>query len=256
MNTELQTEAMAALIELHRGLERQGPGDASFSRQLLQQLGPLPANLRAADLGCGSGAAALLLAEHYQCKVMAVDSCSVFIEELKLRAHQAGLAHLVTPVEADMAALDWPPACIDLLWSEGAAYNLGFERALVLWRPFLKEGGIAVISEMSWFTHEAPQPAVDFWHEAYPTMGSESENIDRARRAGYQVLSIQRLPSEAWWKNYYTPLRARMLQLEMTPAMQAVVHETETEMALFERFSDTYGYTFYILSPAAGTAFL
>jgi len=254
MSADPQTESIAALIELHRGLERQGPGDTAFSRQLLQKLAPMPANLRIADLGCGSGAAALLLAEHYQCQVTAVDSCSVFIDELKLRARQAGLAHLITPLQADMAelgaALDWPPACIDLLWSEGAAYNLGFERALSVWRPFLKDKGIAVVSEMSWFTDEAPQPAFDYWHAAYPTMGTESENIDRARRAGYQVLATQRLPSDVWWKNYYTPLRARIKQLELTPAMQAVVEETETEMELFEKFSDSYGYTFYILQAA------
>ena len=254
MSADPQTESITALIELHRGLERQGPGDTAFSRQLLQKLAPMPANLRIADLGCGSGAAALLLAEHYQCQVMAVDSCSVFIEELKLRARQAGLTHLITPLQADMAelgaALDWPPACIDLLWSEGAAYNLGFERALSVWRPFLKDKGIAVVSEMSWFTDEAPQPAFDYWHAAYPTMGTESENIDRARRVGYQVLATQRLPSDVWWKNYYTPLRARIKQLELTPAMQAVVEETETEMDLFEKFSDSYGYTFYILQAA------
>jgi ubiquinone/menaquinone biosynthesis C-methylase UbiE len=254
MSADPQTESIAALIELHRGLERQGPGDTAFSRQLLQKLGPMPANLRIADLGCGSGAAALLLAEHFQRPVAAVDSCSVFIEELKMRARQAGLAHLITPLQADMAelgaALDWPPACIDLLWSEGAAYNLGFERALSVWRPFLKDKGIAVVSEMSWFTDEAPQPAFDYWHAAYPTMGTESENIDRARHAGYQMLATQRLPSDVWWKNYYTPLRARIKQLELTPAMQAVVEETETEMELFEKFSDSYGYTFYVLQAA------
>jgi len=251
MSTDPQTESIAALIDLHRGLERQGPGDTDFSRQLLQQLGPMPANLRIADLGCGSGAAALLLAEHYQCPVTAVDSCSVFIDELKLRARQAGLAYLITPIQADMAELgaelDWPLACIDLLWSEGAAYNLGFERALSGWRPFLKDNGIAVVSEMSWFTDDPPQPAFDFWSAAYPTMGSESENSDRARRASYRVLDTRRLPSDVWWKNYYTPLRARIEQVEMTPAMQVVVQETETEMELFEKFSDSYGYTFYIL---------
>ncbi len=254
MSTDPQTESIAALIELHRGLERQGPGDTTFSRRLLQKLGPMPANLHIADLGCGSGAAALLLAEHYQCPVTAVDSCSVFIDELKLRVRQSGLAHLITPIQADMAELgaelDWPLACIDLLWSEGAAYNLGFERALVLWHPFLKDNGIAVVSEMSWFTDEPPQPAFDFWSAAYPTMGSESENIDRARRAGYQVLATHRLPSDVWWKNYYTPLRARIQQVEMTPAMQVVVQETETEMELFKKFSDSYGYTFYILQAA------
>lgn len=241
-----QTEYITALIELHRGLDRQGPGDADFARHLLSQL-VLPPQPRIADLGCGSGAGALLLAQHYQCPVLAVDSSSVFIEELQVRAQQAGLEHLITPILGDMAELDWPPASIDLLWSEGAAYNLGFEQALQLWRPLLAQQGIAVISEMSWFADQVPDAAIAFWQAAYPTMATEAENIDRAERSGFQVLSIHRLPSQAWWLNYYGPLRQRMQQIEITPATQAVIRETEDEMTLFEQFSDFYGYTFYVL---------
>lgn len=241
-----QTEYIAALIELHRGLDRQGPGDADFTRQLLSQL-VLPPQPRIADLGCGSGAGALLLAQHYQCPVIAVDSSSVFIEELKVRAQRAGLEHLIRPILGDMAQLEWAPASIDLLWSEGAAYNLGFEQALQLWRPLLAQQGIAVISELSWFADQVPDAAIAFWQVAYPTMATEDENINRAERSGFQVLSIHRLPSQAWWLNYYGPLRQRMQQIEITPAIQAVIRDTEDEMTLFEQFSDFYGYTFYIL---------
>ncbi|NJN30717.1 MAG: class I SAM-dependent methyltransferase [Synechococcales cyanobacterium RM1_1_8] len=241
-------EYIAALTDLHRGLDRQGPGDAAFSHQLLQHLPGLPPKPRIADLGCGSGAGALLLAKHYQCNVVAVDSSAVFIQELVLRAQQAGLEAWVTPIQADMGKLDWPEASVDLLWSEGAAYNLGFESALRGWRPLLAEAGIAVVSELSWFTEAVPEAAIAYWQQAYPTMGSEAENINRAVRAGFTVLSTQRLPSEAWWRNYYDPLRKRMQQLEGTPALQEVIRETEAEMALFENFSDCYGYTFYVLS--------
>jgi hypothetical protein len=136
---------------------------------------------------------------------------------------------------------------INLLWSEGAAYNLGFEQALGLWRPLLANHGIAVVSELSWFTDEIPEPAIAYWHRAYPMIGTEAENIDRSERAGFSVLSTQRLPSSAWWINYYEPLRERIEQLEITPATQSVIREIEDEMAMFEQFSNCYGYTFYIL---------
>jgi len=248
MNT--QADLIAALIDLHRGLDRQGPGAADFSRSILGLVPPLPPRPRIADLGCGSGAGALLLAEHFRSEVRAVDLSAVFIDELKARAIRAGLGHLIIPIRADMAALDWPPASIDLLWSEGAAYNLGFERALRLWRPLLSSGGVAVISEMSWFADDAPEPARAFWRTAYPTMGDERLNAAMARGAGYRTLTTRRLPSDAWWRNYYGPLRERMRRVDVTPAMQAVIRETEEEMALFARFSDCYGYTFYVLQPA------
>jgi len=249
MSADPQAEYVAALTELHRGLDRQGPGDAEFSRDLLSSLPPLPRSPRIADLGCGAGAGALLLASRYQSQVKAVDSSVVFIEDLKTNARRAGLDHLVVPIHADMAALDWPIASIDLLWSEGAAYNLGFERALRLWRPLVANDGIAVVSEMSWFTDQPPGPAMAFWQVAYPTMATESENVRRAGAAGFHVVSTRRLPSAAWWKNYYDPLRERMKSIKRTPVIDAVLRETEEEMALFERFSDAYGYTFYLMQP-------
>jgi serine/threonine-protein kinase HipA len=247
MNTDSQTEYVAALIDLHRGLDHKGPGDFDFSCNILSNLSTLPLKPRIADLGCGSGASALLLAQHYQSTVMAVDASSLFIEELKARAKQVGLEHLIIPVHGDMAKLDWSVGSLDLLWSEGSAYNLGFEQALKIWRPLLTNSGIAVISEMSWFTDNVPEPASTYWQNAYPMMGTEAENIDRANRSGFSVLSTHRLPNQAWWVNYYEPLRERMGQIEITPITQLVIRETEEEMRLFEKFSEFYGYTFYVL---------
>jgi SAM-dependent methyltransferase len=243
-------EYIDALIELHRGLPREGPGDTAFARQLLRSLPPLPARPRIADLGCGSGAGALLLAAHFGVPVRAVDTAAVLLDELRERAAARGLAHLITPMLADMGALDWPPASLDLLWSEGAAYSLGFEQALTRWRPLLAAGGVAVVSEMSWFTDTPPAAARDFWAAAYPTMGTESENERRARRAGYQPIDMRRLPAACWWTSYYGPLRARIAQLAPGTIDPAVLRETAEEMALFEAHSDAYGYVFYILAAA------
>ena len=247
MSEPTQPEYIATLIDLHRGLPRQGPGDPEFTRQLFCRLPTLPAQPRIADLGCGSGAATLLLAKHYGSLVRAVDAAPDFIEELRNKAATAGLDHLVDALCADMAALDWPPASIDLLWSEGAAYNLGFEQALRAWHPIVSTGGIAVVSEMSWFSDTVPDPARRFWESAYPTMGTEQQNIARATAAGFSVVFTERLPSNAWWEHYYGPLRERMRRPDVAGMNQAVIRETEQEMSLFERYSDCYGYTFYIL---------
>lgn len=250
MSKDTPTEYVVALTDLHRGLDRKGPGDSDFSRHLLSKLSTLPLKPRIADLGCGSGASALLLAQHYQSLVMAVDSSSVFIDELKDRAKQLDLEHLIMPIQGDMAKLDWSGGSVDLLWSEGAAYTLGFEQALKIWRPLLANSSIAVISEMSWFSDHGPEPAITYWQDAYPLMGTEAGNIARANQSGFKVISTHRLPSQAWWVNYYEPLRERMQQIKITPSTQAVICETEEEIRLFEKFSDFYGYTFYVLKPA------
>jgi len=241
---------LADLIELHRGLPREGPGDAAFARELLRSLPPLPAQPRIADLGCGSGAGALLLAEHFRVPVRAVDTAAVLLDELRERAAARGLAHLITPVLADMGALDWPPASLDVLWSEGAAYSLGFEQALTRWRALLADGGVAVVSEMTWFTETPPAAARDFWAAAYPTMGTQVQNQHRAQCAGFKLIDMRRLPAACWWTSYYGPLRERIAQLAPGTVDPAVLRETAEEIALFEAHSDAYGYVFYVLAAA------
>ena len=246
---EQKNEQIEALIELHRGLKRLGPGDASFSKHILSLLPQLPQNPCIVDLGSGTGAGTLILAAWYKTRITAVDFSRPFLEELQRHAAAEGLDHLIRTEEADIGNLNWPAASIDLLWSEGAAYNLTFEGALKAWRPLMAINGLAVISEISWFTNKIPGPVLKFWGEAYPVIAAESENARRANGAGFEVLGIHRLPSEAWWTNYYEPLKARMnsLQPAANSVMQAVIDETEVEIELFRNCEDSYGYSFYIL---------
>jgi hypothetical protein len=46
------------------------------------------------------------------------------------RASEQVLSHWIETRCEDMGALDVPPGSVDLVWSEGAAYILGFGEAL------------------------------------------------------------------------------------------------------------------------------
>ncbi len=246
---EEQEKYIQALIKLHLGLERQGPGDTNYSKHILSLIPDLPKNPRIADIGCGAGVATLLLAEKFKSKIRAVDFSREFLDDLIDRAKQQGLEDLIEAIECDMGSLDWKPETIDLLWSEGAAYNLTFEGALQAWRPFMATNGIAVISELSYFTKEAPEPVRTYWQNAYPTIGTESENSKHANSAGFEVLEIHRLPSKAWWDNYYDPLgeRIKSLNTSKDSVMQSAIKETEEEMKFFKKYSEYYGYSFFIM---------
>jgi ubiquinone/menaquinone biosynthesis C-methylase UbiE len=69
---------------------------------------------------------------------------------------------------------------LDLIWSEGAIYNIGFERGLNEWRRYLKPGGYIAVSESSWFTDERPAEINDFW-------------VFCRRIAGQSITLLQRL---------------------------------------------------------------
>ncbi|MBL7648306.1 MAG: class I SAM-dependent methyltransferase [Candidatus Hydrogenedentes bacterium] len=242
-------EEIAALIELHRGLERLGPGSREFSLQILASLPTLREAPRIADLGCGAGAATLLLAEWFNVPVKAVDLSGVFLQHLDARAAELGLTPMIQTFHADMGALNWPEQSLDLLWSEGAAYNLTFPGALNAWRPLLTPGGLAVVSELSWFSDNPPEEARDFWAAAYPTLAGEQANTRHAREANFEVLATRRLPTACWWEFYYGPLleRVEALRAQADPVMSQVIHDTEVEIDLFRRYAAEYGYTFYIL---------
>lgn len=238
-----------ALVVLHEGTARQGPGDDELSVRLLRSLPPLPDDCTVADLGCGTGATSLLLARHLRRPVLCVDTSESFLETLRARAAAAGVAHLVTTRCADMGRLDPAEHRFGLVWSEGAAYSLTFEGAMRAWRPLLPVGGVAVVSELCWFGADRPAAPRAFWEREYPAMATEAEDVARAERHGFRLLATERLSSEAWWTSYYDPLEERLVahSHDDSPAIAQAVASTRREIELFRAFSDHYGYTFFVL---------
>ena len=112
-----------------------------------------------------------------------------------------------------MTALAFPPASFDLLWCEGAAYIMGVGAALRAWRPLLRPGGRAALSEAVWLRPDPPEPARRLFAD-YPAMGDVAAARDLVRRSGYRLLGDFVLPQAAWMADYYdaappAPRRAR-----------------------------------------------
>lgn len=246
MNTDKMT-MREAMTRLYGDIARQGPGDDAFTKSILRRLPNIPDNSRIADLGCGTGAGSVLLAQHYRMPVLCVDTSQAFLASLNARAEQLELETLIRTLQADMGKLDPHEHQFDLLWSEGAAYNLTFNIAMEKWRPLIADGGVAVVSEMSWFGKERPKKVLDFWDEAYPQMASETANAQSAKRHRFEVLFTERLPAPSWWKYYYDPLLAKADELsEGAPEkLREAIDDTRWETEVFRENSDHFGYTFY-----------
>jgi ubiquinone/menaquinone biosynthesis C-methylase UbiE len=78
------------IIDLYRRNDRQGPGSSVHTRL---------------DVGCGTGASALVVVSETDAIVTAIDSSSVFVKTLRERAESAGLASRIRPMVGHMAAL-------------------------------------------------------------------------------------------------------------------------------------------------------
>ncbi len=236
---------------LFGGMEKLGPGSDSDTLKVLDML-PKKDYEFVIDAGCGAGRQTLALAKRLQTLVHAVDSYEPFLASLTQHAREAGIEHLVETHCMDMEDIPAAFPEIDLLWSEGAAYNIGFPHALRTWHSALKPGGIAIVSELSWLRDEVPAEVRQFFRAGYPDMRGVDENLAVAQDAGYDVLGTHTLPGDAWVQDYYDILepRARALLDHPDESVRGFAAETMEEIRIFGRSEGSYGYVFYIMQKA------
>jgi len=231
---------------LFAGLEKLGPGDNACTRRVLQLMPQRRFNV-VVDAGCGTGRQTLALAAELRTLIHAVDSRASFLDQLSQRARAAELDGLVQTHSMDMKDIPTVFHDIDLLWTEGAAYSIGFGNAFATWHSAIVPGGFAVASELTWL--KEPRDAVrEFFRAGYPDMQSIQDNIATVEQAGYKVLATHTLPPQAWTDGYYDVLgpRARQMLDHSEPAVRALAADTLREIEIFEQSAGSYGYVFYV----------
>ena len=233
---------------LFGGMDKLGPGSDEDTRRVLDLL-PRRTFETVVDAGCGTGRQTLTLARELGTTVHAVDTHEGFLSGLASRANERGLGDLVETHAMDMAAIPQAFAAVDLLWSEGSAYNIGFAHALTLWAKAIVPGGFAVVSELSWLDDAPPQAVKAFFAAAYPDMRRVVENVATAERAGYSLLATHVLPDETWVAGFYDVLepRAKRLMDHEDAQVRGFAEETLQEIDVFRRKEGSYGYVFYVL---------
>lgn len=247
----MAVDGLALLADLYSNTPRQGPGGASQTALALTLTGLASrASMRVADIGCGSGASTLQLAASLDAHITAIDFLQPFLDTLSSTARERGLADRITPVACDMAALPFARASLDLIWSEGAIYNLGFARGVREWREFLKPGGVLAVSEITWLAAQRPRALENFWYAAYPEIDSAPAKLRVLEDAGYTVLGYFALPETSWLDNFYTPLEANfdsfLARHQRSAAARALVDEHCREIALYRANKELYSYGFYV----------
>ena len=241
----------ALLVDLHKGAQRQGPGGDPETRKALElAMLDSSAPLRIADIGCGTGASTLQLARALDAEITAVDLFPDFIEVLMAEAARHGLSEKITPLVCSMENLPFGDGEYDVLWSEGAIYNIGFARGIADWRRFLKPGGLLVVSELTWITGERPPEIQQHWDAEYPETGTASAKIRQLEMSGYSPLAYFVLPEHCWLDNYYRPLQGRFPAFLAghfhSEEAQAIVMAENNEIALYEKYKSFYSYGVYI----------
>jgi len=246
-------DTIELLVDLHKNADRQGPGGDEETARAIELAGiDRQAPLRIADIGCGTGASTLVLARLLNAEITAVDFLQEFLDRLALRAAKSGLAETINPLRASMEALPFDNEEFDVVWAEGAIYNLGFKRGIEEWKRFLKPGGLLVASEITWLTSDRPAELEAHWQREYPEIDTASGKMALLEQAGYAPIGYFVLPERCWLENYYEPMRrnfeAFLDRNRGTAEASAIVDAERREIELYETYRDYFSYGVYIAS--------
>lgn len=238
------------ICEYYASVERQGPGSPEVTIKALSFVDNLTAESRIADIGCGTGGQTMVLAQHAQGMITGIDLFPTFIDLFNSNAARLNLQDSVVGVVASMDKLAFQNEELDLVWSEGAIYNIGFERGLNEWRKFLKKGGYIAVSEASWFTEKRPAEIDEFWQDAYPGIDTIPNKVDQMQKAGYIPIASFILPEDCWTEHFYAPqVRAQEVFLKKHAGKKAAeefIANQRHETQLYYKYKEFYGYVFYI----------
>lgn len=238
------------ICDFFSNMERQGPGSPEVTLKALSFIDNLTHESLIADIGCGTGGQTRVLAAHAPGQVTGLDLFPGFIDIFNRKAKQSGLQDRVKGIVGSMDNLPFRQEELDLLWSEGAIYNIGFERGLAQWRQYLKTGGYIAVSESSWFTDSRPAEINDFWMAAYPEIDTIPNQVAKIHKAGYLPVATFILPECCWTEHYFAPkVAAGEIFLNKYAANKTAgefIALQLQEEVLYRKYKEFYGYTFFI----------
>jgi ubiquinone/menaquinone biosynthesis C-methylase UbiE len=239
------------IVDFHKDAERQGPGSKRETLKALEFTGLSKSkNLKIADIGCGTGAPTIHLAQHTQAEIIGVDLFPEFLSKLEKKASELGLQNRVSTLKASMDNLPFEAGQFDIIWSEGAIYNMGFKAGVRDWRRFIKPGGYLCVSEVTWITDQRPKEIEEFWQQEYPEIDKASYKIRFLEENGFTLAGYFYLTEDSWVKNYYDPMNARFESFldrqNYSEVVKNVVEEYKKEIQLYNDYGEYFNYGFYV----------
>ncbi|MEB3339308.1 class I SAM-dependent methyltransferase [Okeania sp.] len=238
------------IYEYYSKLERQGPGSSEVTIKALSFIDNLTNESKIADIGCGTGGQTMAIANHTSGYITAIDLSPIFIDIFNINSQKLNLENRVNGIVGSMENLPFQNEELDLIWSEGAIYNIGFERGINEWYKFLKRGAFLAVSEISWFTEERPGEINEFWNNEYPEIDTISNKVKQMEKAGYIPIATFVLPENCWTENFYAPqvaVQEKFLQKYLgNKTAEKLVENQQHEAELYYKYKQFYGYVFYI----------
>jgi ubiquinone/menaquinone biosynthesis C-methylase UbiE len=249
-DTSIHDFDFGLICEYFSHIERQGPGSPEATLKALSFIDNLNNESSIIDIGCGTGGQTMVLAQNAPGNFKGLDMFPTFIDLFNVNAKKNNLQDRVKGIVGTMMELPFKDEEFDLIWSEGAIYNIGFEKGINEWSRFLKRGGYLAVTEACWFTETRPEEIDTFWKNAYPEIDTISNKMDQLQRAGYVPVASFILSENCWIENFYEP--QSVIQEEFLKKhsgnqnAENLVEEMKHEVEMYNKYKEFYGYVFFI----------
>ncbi|TYT74379.1 MerR family transcriptional regulator [Desulfobotulus mexicanus] len=249
-NMENHEVYMEDFFKVFETMKRQGPGSWQTTMDAFRKIENRSAIRNILEIGCGKGETALTLAEVSEARITTVDNHEPFLDALKTKLTEKNLSHRIQPLAASMLNLPFEDRSFDLIWCEGAAYIMGFEKALATWKKFLIPDGHLFISDPVWLTNTPSAPCKELWDVEYPDMCSIEDRCRQAEKAGYLVVDASLLPRQDW-QDFYDDMERTLLGLKNSIGERPAFQDMKEEISMNRQYGDEYGYACLLLQKRA-----
>ena len=202
------------------------------------------------DLGCGQAHRPFTWPSPTSGSIVAVDRHEPNIERLRAKLAEHGLDQRVTAMVADITRPLPRSGSYDLVWSEGALYSVGLDRALGISHGLLRPRGYVAFTDAIWRTDDPPAAVRAVFESDYPTMGRVPDVLALIPRHGFDLVDHFPLPDAAWWDDFYTPMLLRIEEMRARyaddeEALRAL-DELACEPAMHREHGAHYTYEFFV----------
>ena len=244
-------EVMEYFYELFEALPRGGPGDNKSTRRAFNTIPKPPEQPLILDIGCGPGVQTIELVKLSKGRIIALDNHQAFLDQLMMKAKEKKILDHIVPKNMSMLDMDFENDTFDIIWSEGALYFMGFQNGLRRCHQLLKSDGFLAVTEIVYLVNNPPAPLIRYFEKEYPDIKVVKDKIDLIQNERFHLISNFTLPESSWFDSFYLPMEEELTRLNKkyqgNEIALGIFEEMKNEINLYKKFSDFYGYEFFIM---------
>lgn len=231
-------------------MKRQGPGSCANTQKVFDAIPDRDDIRDILELGCGKGQSCLELCRISKARVTAIDNHQPFLDHVAARAKALGYDdNRLRLKNMSMSEMDVGDAGFDLVWSEGSAYFMGFEKALAGWKRLIRPGGHLFVSDVVWLTDKPSPDCAEYFRVEYPGMQDVRGRKQQVMDLGYEIVKAFILPQEDWI-DFYNDMEACVAQARQERGPAPAFDKLSRETAISRTRGNEYGCICLLLRPA------